>query len=182
MLADGWAREEVADLLAVDPTTLSKWKARARRAGLAALAARPHRGAEAKLTRRQARRLAGLLAKDPTWHGFPTSLWTGRRVADLIRRRFAVHYHPCHVWRVLRRLGLSPQKPRTPARERDEAAVRHWRGYRWPQIKKGLAGTGGTSCCWTRAGSCSNRSAGGPGPRGAIRPCSGAGTAATAGA
>jgi putative transposase len=40
------------------------------------------------------------------------------------------------VRRLLRLMGLSHQKPQRYARERDEAAIAHWRRYRWPALKK----------------------------------------------
>jgi transposase len=87
-----------------------------------------------------------LLSQDPTEYGWPTSLWTGRRVAELIRQQFAVRYHPAHVRRLLRAMGLSRQKPQLYARERDEAAVAHWRRYRWPVLKKRHAGSAAGRC------------------------------------
>jgi transposase len=87
-----------------------------------------------------------LLTQDPTEHGWPTSLWTGRRVAELIRRHFAVRYHPVYVLRLLRAMGLRPQKPQLYARERDEAAIAHWRRYRWPALKKRPAGSAAGRC------------------------------------
>jgi transposase len=57
-------------------------------------------------------------------------------VAALIEREFGVSYHVDHVWKVLRRLGWSCQKPERRARERDEAAIRRWRESDWPRIKK----------------------------------------------
>jgi transposase len=69
--------------------------------------------------------------------GYSTDLWTTRRVAEVIENRFGVEYHPNHLWRLLQALGWSCQKPATRARERDEAAIAHWKRYRWPHIKKG---------------------------------------------
>jgi len=131
MLRAGQSPSAVAQLLDVDRVTIWRWKT-ARR-----LAARPHPGAPPRLSRSQRQALRQLLQQDPTAYGWPTSLWTCPRVASLIRRYFGVQYHPAHVWRLLRSLGLSKQKPQQCARERDEAAIRYWRGYRWPAIKKG---------------------------------------------
>ena len=62
-------------------------------------------------------------------------LYRGR--AQLVERLFGVHYHPGHVWRVMRRLGWSLQRPTTRARERDEEAIASWRKSEWPKLKKG---------------------------------------------
>jgi hypothetical protein len=64
-------------------------------------------------------------------------VWTCERVAELIRREFGVRYHPAHVSRLVRALGLSLQKPARRADQRDEEAIEHWKEDRWPELKKG---------------------------------------------
>jgi transposase len=139
-------RGVLAGVLGVHRCTLWRWQRAAQQGGSAALAARSHPGARPRLSPRQRRRLAQLLRQDPTEHGWPTSLWTGRRVAELIYRYFAVRYDPAHVRRLLRSMGLSHQKPQRYARERDEAAIAHWRRYRWPALKKRPAGSAAGRC------------------------------------
>lgn len=58
-------------------------------------------------------------------------------MADLIRRHFGVGYHPAHVSRLLKSLGLSLQKPERRAYQRDEEAIRRFKEERWPELKKG---------------------------------------------
>jgi transposase len=55
----------------------------------------------------------------------------------MIRREFGVSYHPAHVSRLVRALGLSLQKPARRANQRDEEAIEHWKNERWPELKKG---------------------------------------------
>jgi transposase len=43
------------------------------------------------------------------------------------------------VWRLLRRLGWSLQRPARRAAERDEAEIARWRAQEWPRIKGGRA-------------------------------------------
>lgn len=64
------------------------------------------------------------------------SLWTCDRVADLIAQEFAVSYHAGHVWKILRQLNWSVQRPAGRALERDEAGIQRWKSERWPEIKK----------------------------------------------
>ena len=68
--------------------------------------------------------------------GFSTELWTLRRVGAVIERLHGVRFSQTQVWRILGALGFSPQKPDKRAIERDEDAVRHWKRYRWPALKK----------------------------------------------
>jgi len=55
----------------------------------------------------------------------------------VIQRQFRVSYCLAQVWNLLRELGWSCQKPQRRARQRNEAAIRHWKRYVWPHIKKG---------------------------------------------
>ena len=54
-------------------------------------------------------------------------LWSCPRVARLIADEFGVDYHAGHVWKILRALDWSPQRPVGKARERNEEAIRTWR-------------------------------------------------------
>ena len=77
-----------------------------------------------------------MLLEGASRHGFPTDLWTGPRVIDVVRRQFRVAYHPNHIARLLRSLGFSPQKPERRARERNEDAILGWVRDDWPRVKK----------------------------------------------
>jgi transposase len=78
-----------------------------------------------------------LASYDAEDYGFTGKVWTCGRVAAVIRWQFGVSYHPSHVSRLLRSLGLSRQKPARRANQRDEEAIRHWREQRWPELKRG---------------------------------------------
>jgi transposase len=100
------------------------------------LRAKRHPGAKPKLAREDRPKLAKLLLKGPLAHGYWTDLWTLQRVAQLIEKHFGVHYHPSSVWRLLRAMGWTAQKPERRARERNEEAIRRWRRRDWVRIKK----------------------------------------------
>ena len=52
-----------------------------------------------------------IIGGDPRQHGFDFGLWTRQIVADLIFERFDIELSPSGVGKILRRLGLTPQKP-----------------------------------------------------------------------
>lgn len=137
MLKQGVSATAVAKALKVSLVSVGRWRKATRDGGAEALAARPHRGRPLKLSVPDRRRLLDLLRRGPTAHGFGTELWTLGRVAEVIEDRFGVSYHPSQVWRILRSLDWSAQKPQCKARERDEAAIERWRRRDWPRIKKG---------------------------------------------
>ncbi|MCA1728087.1 MAG: winged helix-turn-helix domain-containing protein [Actinobacteria bacterium] len=43
-----------------------------------------------------------------------------------------------YVSRLLKRLGLSLQKPECRANQRNEEGIERWKEERWPLLKKGL--------------------------------------------
>lgn len=135
-LKEGLAPVEIAHRLGVDRRSVRRWKAAHREYGVSGIQAKPAPGRPSALNEKQKRRLEKLLLKGAAAAGFPTDLWTCPRVAQLIRRRFAVDYHVDHVGRLLHALGWSPQKPQRRAIERDEQAIREWVRQRWPRVKK----------------------------------------------
>ncbi len=102
-----------------------------------ALKAKPHPGRKPRLNEKQKQRLVKTLLAGPCKAGYRTDLWTCPRVAEVIAKKFGVKYHPAHVWKILRSLGWTPQKPEQRARERNEADIRRWRRQEWPRIKRG---------------------------------------------
>ena len=87
-----------------------------------ALKARTHPGRPAGLSQAQKKVLEQVLLAGPVAAGFATDLWTLERVAQVIEQHFGVKYHPGHVWKILRDMDWSPQKPERRARESDEEA------------------------------------------------------------
>jgi len=104
--------------------------------GAKGLCARQAPGRPPKLSEVQRKRLVELLQRGPQAAGYERELWTLKRVAQVIEREFGVTYHPCHVWRLLEKIGWSCQKPERRARERNEEEIERWRTERWPHIKK----------------------------------------------
>jgi transposase len=133
----GWKQSEIAEALGVTEGAVSQWMKRAREQGAQALRDKPPPGAPSRLSDQQRARLPELLAQGAEAHGFRGELWTCERVAVVIRREFGVSYHPAHVSRVMRALGLSLQKPQRRAEQRDEEAIEHWKEKKWPSLKKG---------------------------------------------
>jgi transposase len=136
LLGQGMKPIRVAEALGVSPAAVTRWKQAWQKGGEKALAAKPHPGGKSRLTPAKLRRLAKLLLKGPRRHGYCTELWTLKRVAEVIAVNFGVEYHPGHVWKILRAMAWSCQKPERRARERDEQAIATWRQQDWPRIKK----------------------------------------------
>lgn len=127
---------EVARRLGVAKSTVSGWAKRVEHGGLRALPARGLRGRPASLGARERARIKRGLRQGALAAGFATELWTLPRVAEWVKREFGVRLSAVQIWRVLRSLGFTPQRPAKRALERDEAAIRRWKQPRWPVLKK----------------------------------------------
>jgi transposase len=133
----GWPQRQIAEALGVSQGAVSQWMTRAREGGPEALRRRPPPGAPPRLTPAQLAQLPGLLERGPEAYGFRGQLWTRGRIAAVIQLVFGVSYHPRHVGRLCQAIRWSPQKPARRARQRDDAAIAHWRDETWPALKKG---------------------------------------------
>ncbi len=131
LLDKGVSGVEVAKAVGATPGAISQWKARYQRAGPDALMAKSHSGPEPKLTAKQRKRLGRMLRQGACKHGYSTELWTLKRIGELIGSHFGVAYEQSGVWRLLRAMGWSCQKPERRARGRDDEAVVRWRPKRF---------------------------------------------------
>ena len=143
---EGYSTEEVADFLGVDPRSVRRWIAAFRHEGSAGLLARPAAGRPCKLTNTQEKIIRRWLADTPTEHGFLTDLWTGPRLAHLIRQEFGIVLNPKYLTVWLRRRGFTPQRPRRVPGQHDPEAITAWLESDWPRIKKRPGGRERTSC------------------------------------
>jgi transposase len=137
--------EEVAAVLGLHRKTVYGWLAKYREGGKDALRAKPVPGRPSKLSASQMRTLYTLIAgSDPRQLSFEFALWTREMVRTLIRRRFDVALSKVSVGRLLRRLGLSPQRPLHRAYQQDPDAVQHWKSAEYPRIRAQAAREGAT--------------------------------------
>jgi len=121
------------------------WLANYREGGLEALRARPVPGRPAKLSGAQLGRLYGLVVgNDPRQLRFAFALWTRAMVGDLVRREFGVRLSEVSVGRLLRQLGLSPQRPLYRAYQQNPEAVARWKAEEYPAIREQAAKAGAT--------------------------------------
>jgi transposase len=127
---------ETAGAVGASYSSVWRWRQAYRKAGWEGLRPRPTPGRPSKLSESHKDTLRKVLEAGPLAAGYATDLWTLRRVAEVIHKRFGVRYSTCNVWNVLRKLGWSCQKPERRARERDEEAIQRWRCRDWARIKK----------------------------------------------
>jgi transposase len=137
MFRRGKSQSEVAHALGVSAQSVSRWYALWSSGGRAALAGAGRAGRLPRLSDEQLADVVEALKKGPRANGFPTDLWTLRRVADVVGMVTGVSYSTTQTWRVLReRLGWSRQRPARRALERNDEAIARWVAEDWPRIKK----------------------------------------------
>jgi transposase len=142
LLRSGLSQAEVARRLGVTPVAVCHWKSALDRGGPTALRATPRPGRPPRVPRDQQAALPELLAKGALAYGFSTDLWTIPRIVKITEVEWGIRYSETALWRMLKRHGLSWQKPRRQAREKDVRAVENWRKHSWPRYKKKLDAEG----------------------------------------
>ena len=137
LLDRGLSLKEVARRVGASFSSVFRWQRAVVGDGPGAVKAKPVPGRPRKLREDECRRLLKLLLQGALAYGLPNDRWTRKRIRTVIRKEFAVVYHPNLVWRVLRRAGWSCQVPERQAIQRDPEGIAHGKRYQWPHIKKG---------------------------------------------
>jgi len=133
----GESPEDVIRTLGFGRTVIYSWLAKSREGGIDALRAKPIPGRPPKMTGRQlAWVYKTVTGKNPLQLRFEFALWTRSMIRDLIREKFGVRLSEVSVGRMLRKLGLSPQRPLRRAYERDPELVESWREREFPKIRR----------------------------------------------
>jgi len=136
LLRGGKSVSAVARWIGAAKSSVSRWQKTLKKNGMKALRPKDIPGRPARLSGQQKEALARLLLEGPLSAGYGTDLWTLKRITHVIWKHFRIRYHPNHVWRILRQLGWSCQKPERRAKQRDEKAIERWKRERWLRIKK----------------------------------------------
>lgn len=136
LLEAGMKQSDVARRVGTTRSSVSRWEKRRQEGGAEALKRPTRFGRPRRLSDAQCEELIEQLKAGALAAGFATELWTLPRMRSLIEQRFSVKLTEPSVWRLLRSLGWSVQRPMGQARQRDEKAIRTWKAKRWPELKK----------------------------------------------
>jgi transposase len=153
LFEQGQTQAEVARTLRVSRQSAHDWYVRWQANGTDGLRAAGRAGRRPRLSVEQREAISQALLQGARAHGFDTDLWTLARVATVVEEVTGIAHHPGHVWRVLKSMGWSLQRPARRAAERDEQAIARWVREDWPRIKKGHAGARQPSSSSTKAAS-----------------------------
>ena len=145
LIEGGTPPELVAEVLGVSRSSVFDWWKRYREGGLAALSTKFASGRPTVLSDRQMLRLSSLIVgKDPRQYSFGVALWTRKLVGQLIHREFGHELSLPTVGRILKKLGLSPQRSLYRAYQQNPELVRRWKQETYPELRARAAAVGAT--------------------------------------
>lgn len=135
-LRKGMHPDDVADLYDVGRSTVYNWRKEYLEKGDAALVVKSAPGPAPKLAGEQLEQVRKwIVGIDPRKLQFDSAMWTRQMVRDLIKREFGVDYTLQAIGEMLRRMGLSPQKPLVRAYQQNPELVRRWKEEEYPAIR-----------------------------------------------
>jgi transposase len=136
-ILDGESPEVIAKTLGYHRSAVYQWLKRYAEGGIEGLAYRKIPGAPSKLSPSQKKKIFNMVTtKHPEQLKFPFALWTLAMVRRLIVDQFGVALSEVSVGRLLKELGLSPQKPLRRAWQQDQTKVDFWLKTEYPAIRK----------------------------------------------
>lgn len=136
MVHNGTPPSEVADLLKVAPRSIFHWLARYRSGGWHGLRTGSRSGRPSKLDEADIKYIYDTITEgNPRQLGFPFALWTLQMVRKLILRDLGIKLSRWSVSRLLKQMGLSPQRPVWKAWQQDPDAVKRWQSRQFPALR-----------------------------------------------
>jgi transposase len=144
MLEAGRNADEIAEILDVSRGIVYRWKQVYDRHGASALEIKKAPGRTPSLGYEQRRRIWTLITgSNPAQLQLDFGqLWTRRNIRELIRQEFNVKMSEVQVGRVLRDLGLTPQKPLYRSYRQNPQLVEEWKKVIYPKIRSRAAEEG----------------------------------------
>lgn len=135
----GMTHEEVAELMGVNRSTVSQWWKLYRKGGVRALKA--HKKGRPSTSSKLAPYMAALIAhvilsSSPEKHHCTGVLWTRAAIGELIEKKSGIKLSVWTVGRLLKKWGMTPQKPAKRAFEQDPAAISLWLKEEYPTIAR----------------------------------------------
>lgn len=133
----GESPEAVVKSLGFTRPCIYKWIAKYREGGIEALKSKPLAGRPLKLNGPQLRWIYRTITeKNPLQLKFSYALWTREMVKELIKKKFGIKMSEVSVGRLLKKLGLSCQKPLMKAFQQDPVITQEWVDKVYPAIKE----------------------------------------------
>ena len=127
LYAGGSSPYEIERLLGIPAQTVYDWLDTVAERNGVALGDRPRGGSPSRLSESQWDQLTAMLAASPSEAGIDAPAWRPALVHEYIAEEFGVEYSHAHMYRVMKKAGLSVQTARPIHYEADPNEQRHWR-------------------------------------------------------
>jgi transposase len=128
--------EEVIKTFGLHRANIYKWLSKYDATGFDGLKSSKSKGPTPRLTVKHEQQLRKMLLRNPLQLDFEYALWTIDMITELIGRKFSVKYSKVQVGRLMKRLGLSRQRPLERASQQDPKKVEQWLHQQYPAIKQ----------------------------------------------
>ncbi len=136
----GMKQAQIAEIVGVYPSTVSKWWRAYKKDGIKAIRAKKRGrpvGSCRTLSPEQEKKIQkAIVDKNPDQLKLPFALWTRIAVQQVIRYMFGINMPIRTVGEYLKRWGYIPQKPLRRAYEQNPKAVKKWMDEQYPAIAK----------------------------------------------
>lgn len=137
LVESGTHYAEVARVFDVGESTVLEWMRTYRASGLRSLSTKIASGRPTLLTDSQMLDLYAIIVGcEPRQLSLGFALWTRKLVKQLINQRFRVSLSEQHIGRILKKLGLSVQRPLYRAYQQNPERVDKWKNEEYPEIRK----------------------------------------------
>lgn len=131
----GESPENVIKAIGFERACIYRWIAKYRFGGIESLKSRKAIGRLPLLNGAQLQKLCDIVkTKTPEQYEFPFALWTVAIIRSVIKRVFNVAMSEVSVWRTLKKLGLTPQRPLRRAWQQKSDAVQRFLNEDYPRI------------------------------------------------
>lgn len=93
-------------------------------------------GRPARLSESDKETLYDIVDSGPVAYGYDSGIWTSPMIVQVIEEQFDVNYHPGHVRKILKELGMSVQRPTKELARAEPKKKNKWIRYTNPNLKK----------------------------------------------
>ena len=128
----GMTQEDIRDIFSLAQNTVSQIITAIKKEGL--VDKPENRGVKSQLTTEQKEKLKTLLLKSPKDYGFFT--WDKWSIKSLIKQEFGVDYHENYIWRIMRCINYTSQKPQVKDYRKNAEKVKVFKKETAECIKK----------------------------------------------
>ncbi len=145
MYDNGLDADRIAQIMNVSRSSVFDWVWKYHQGGLAAISTKFASGRPTVLEDSEMIRLYVMInGKDPRAYSVGLALWTRALIRDLINKTFGKKVSLVTVGRILKKLGMSAQRPWSRSGKQDPERVERWKREEYPAIKARAAQVGAT--------------------------------------